>query len=115
MALSVAMAPGRCGNHMINSIPRIQTTNREINQLQQNVAQAVTPLLQNPISSGSVVTNQNLSVGNNQVAHGLGRQAQGRAIIYQSAASNIYDYQQPDNNFFYLNASVAVTVSLYVF
>lgn len=99
----------------INSIPRMQTTNREINQLQQSISQAVNPVLQNPISQGSLVTNQSLSSGNNQVPHGLGRQAQGRAIVYQSAASNIYDYQKPDNKFFYLNASAAVTVSLYVF
>lgn len=113
MALLAVMALEACGR--MKQIPRVQSENKDISQLQQNILAGINSILANPLVNGSLVLNKSLSVGNNSIAHGLGRQAQGRAIVYQSSQSDIYDYQVPDDSFFYFNSSAETTISLYVF
>jgi len=100
---------------VIKKFAIVQVTDRNMRQLQENISQALNPVLQNAFVDGSLLPDVSLSTGNNQVAHGLGRVAQGRAFVYESAAADVYDYQKPDEKFFYLNASAPLTVSLYVF
>lgn len=101
-------------------IPFVQTTDRKVNQLQQNIIQAVTPLLKNPVvNGGSILASQTLAIGNNTLAHGLGRTLQGWLIVrYHGAWAQIFDNQdtnsKPAVNLI-LNASAPVTVDVYVF
>ena len=96
----------------------VQTTDRNTNQLQSNIAQALNPLLNNALLQGSIIKGVSLSVGSNSVNHGLNRKLQGWIIIRKRASSDIYDTQDsnssPDKTL-QLTASVAVTVDLYCF
>lgn len=66
----------------MNSLVKVQTTDRNMNQLQNNIAASLNPLLQNPFLFGLVV--QNVSLVANTVVivnHGLGRLMQGWSIV----------------------------------
>lgn len=95
-----------------------QTTDRIINALQSNIAQAVRPLQNNPLSDGTLLSGKNLVVGTNVINHGLNAPLQGYFIVMQTAAFNYYDLQAtnptPAKNLL-LVSDTAVTVSIYVF
>lgn len=100
------------------TIARVQTDDREVNQLQSNIISALNPLLNNPLLFGSILTEQDLAVGTNIIKHGLNRTLQGWFLVRKRATADVWDSQDTNptpNSTLILNASAAVTVDLYVF
>lgn len=66
----------------MNSLVKVQTTDRNVNQLQNNIANSLNPLLQNPFLFGLIVQNVSLSANATVVInHGLGRVMLGWSIV----------------------------------
>lgn len=103
---------------MPKTIQKIQTQDRILNQIQENVISATTPILNNPITNGVVLASVALKSGLNTVNHLLGRKLVGWIVIRQRAQAQVWDTQDsnltPNLNLL-LNASTAVTVDLYCF
>lgn len=103
---------------MFKAIPRVQTDNREVNQLQSNIISALNPVLSNQMLNGRVITEVELSVGDNTINHGLGQTLQGWSIVRKRASADIYDKQDSNPNpalTLILYSSVATKIDLYVF
>lgn len=99
-------------------IQKINTPDRIINMVQDNIANVLEPLSSNPLISGLILTSVALKTGSNTVNHKLGRKLRGWFIVRQRSAASIYDNQDSNT----LNAvslilvsSANVTVDLYVF
>lgn len=73
------------------------------------------PLLRNQLNSVSILNNIELVIGNNKIAHKLGKKPQGWMILDINAASTIYRSQDFDDLFLTLNSSAVATISLGVF
>lgn len=111
---------------VIPKTPRVQTKEREINQLQFNILQSVDKLTANPISDGIIIEDIALtSAANpNEVNHNLGRELSGWLVIRNRAQSYLWDsqdsntvaagYKGPDNTLL-LNTSANTNIDLYVF
>lgn len=102
----------------IKAISKVQTDNREVNQLQSNMLSQVNSLSQNAISNGTILSNIALKTGDNDVNTKLGRKLIGWIIIRQRSAATFYDKQDTNKNpdkTLVLNSSADVTVDIYVF
>lgn len=75
------------------SIPIVQTTDRNINQLQQNIIPVIKQICQNQILQGQILTNQSLIAGSNTIVHGLNRVLQGWICVRVRASATIFDTQ----------------------
>ncbi len=97
---------------------RLMTESRDLNQVQNNLATAINPLLNNPLLNGTFLTNVSLGIGTNVIKHGLNRTLQGWIITLNSGASTFYDLQSSNPTpqlTLELVSSAAVTVNIYVF
>lgn len=102
----------------MRSIGLVQTDDRKVNQLQQNLKQALDPLLQNPLLNGYIISDIDLATGDNIISHGLNRPLQGWVQVLADAGVTLYDKQSENttpSSTLVLNSSGAATVSLYVF
>lgn len=102
----------------MRSIAIVQTDDRNVNQLQQNLKQALDPFLKAALLQGYILSDVALSSGDNIIRHGLDRKLQGYITVLANAAATIYDKQSENTSpetTLILNASAPVTVSLYVF
>lgn len=103
---------------MAQAIPKVQTDDRNINQLQTNINTALNPILSNPINSGTILNSISLTSGSNTINHGLNKKLQGWFIIGINGVSSIYDTQSsnssPDKTL-QLVSSSNVSVNVYVF
>lgn len=102
----------------MQAIAKVQTTNREVNQLQSNILSFLNTLGQNAINSGIILKEQSLKSGSNNIPTKLERPLQGWFIIRQRSAASIYDNQ--DNNkdntrTLILVSSADVVVDIFVF
>lgn len=102
------------------SLPRIQTDDRKLEQLQTNVGSVLNPLLDNPLLQGHILKGILLTSGTNKVPHGLGRELVGWIVVRQFNSATLYDQQQNSPggdgaSFLTLVASALVAVDLYVF
>lgn len=102
----------------LKAISKVQTDNREVNQLQSNILSQINGLTQNPSNNGTILPKVALSAGSNDVNTKLGRKLVGWYIVRQRSAATIYDNQ--DNNKYpektlTLVSSAAVNVDIYVF
>lgn len=75
------------------SIALVQTPDRLVNQLQNNIISATQFLFANPVLEGTILTEVSLVTGNNYINHLLGRPLQGWFLIRQRAKASIYDNQ----------------------
>lgn len=75
----------------------------------------IDPLLKNQLNNVSILNNIELQVGNNRIAHKLGRKPQGWLILDINAAATIYRSQHFDDLFLTLNSNAIATISLGVF
>ena len=97
---------------------KVQTTDRIVNQLQDNIANFVEPISDNVLLPGIILKNVALAVGSNTIQHKLGRLLQGWFIVRQRASASIYDTQDTNTSqttTLRLTSSAVVTVDLYVF
>lgn len=102
----------------MQAIPKVQTADRLMNQLQSNILGGLNPIIQNPLSSGSVLTSIPLKSGSNTVNTGLGRVLQGWIIVRLREDVTIWDLQDSNTNpdkTLILNSSGDATIDLYVF
>lgn len=101
---------------------RVQTFDRIINQMQDNIANLLEPTAttveSNPLLAGKILTSVALALGANIIQHTLGRTLKGWFIVRQRASGTIYDTQDANVTpevTLQLTASAAVTVDIYVF
>lgn len=100
------------------SIPKVQTDDRNINQLQQNLSTALTPVLQNPIVNGIILKDVTLASGDNTINTGLGRKLQGWFLTRVNASTSVFDKQSTNTMpelTLILNSSAGALVDVYVF
>jgi len=102
----------------MKAIALVQTKDKDLNQLQQNISQSVNPLISNPITQGNYVMNQSLAIGPNTINHGLGYGMTGYSVISTNAASqfsdNLIAVPNPQKSFI-LTSSAVCQVNLYCF
>lgn len=103
---------------------KVQTTDRVMNQLQDNIANLLEPtattVQDSVLLNGKILTKLDLSASSNTIKHTLGRTLKGWFIVRQRAAATIYDTQdtltaQEQTVILKLTSSAAVTVDIYVF
>lgn len=102
----------------MRSIALVQTEDRNVNQLQQNITQALNPMLKNPLLNGYILTEISLAAGANIIEHGLGRPLIGWFLVRRRANESVYDTQDSNTSpstTLQLTASGAVVVDIYVF
>jgi len=102
----------------MNKLRRVQTQDREVNQLQSNVAEVLDPIAALPVINGNILTNVALLAGDNSINHKLGMRLTGWIVIRQRAAAEIFDKQVTNPTptvTLVLNVSAPVVVDLYVF
>lgn len=103
---------------------KVQTTDRVINQLQDNIGNLLEPTAttveQSPLLAGKILTSVALSASSNTIRHTLGRTLKGWFIVRQRASASIYDTQdsltaEEKAVILKLTSSATVTVDIYVF
>ena len=97
---------------------KVQTTDRVVNQLQDNIANFVEPISDNVLLPGIILKNVALAASSNTIQHKLGRLLLGWFIVRQRASASIYDTQDTNptpTKTLLLTSSAVVTVDLYVF
>jgi hypothetical protein len=100
------------------SLPKVQTTDRLINQLQNNIISGLKPLTSNAQNQGTIVASVQLKAGSNTVSHGLGYQLTGWTIVRQRSAASIYDQQDANatpQTTLVLVSSASALVDIYCF
>lgn len=99
------------------ALQKMQTDNRETNQLQNNAITAVNAIsrqLVNTPANGQFLLDKPLKSGDNVLAHTLLTIPVGYIVISQNAAATLFLIAKT-NSTLTLNASAPVTVSLFVF
>lgn len=99
-------------------LQRINTPDRIINMIQDNVANILEPLSNIPLNSGQILQSVRLVSGSNNVPHKLERKPLGWFIVRQRSAGTVYDTQDTNPNpqtFLRLQASATIIVDLFVF
>lgn len=102
----------------MNSLPLVQTDDRNINQIQRYTKTALDPLLKNPVLNGNLLTSVSLSSGSNTISHGLNRNLQGWIMVRVRSSATFYDTQDSNpspNLTLTLVASANVVCDIYVF
>lgn len=103
----------------VQQLPQFQGADDPVVQLMQNSwAQALNPVLRNPLVQGRLMEGVQLQVGDNSLDHLLGRKLQGWIITRIDAAAQIYDKQATNSMpqlTLVLNSNAAANCSLWVF
>jgi hypothetical protein len=106
------------------SIPKVQTTDRTINQLQENIITGVLQLQNQvngqalPLNGGKILPNVSLSAGLNTINHGLKKVLTGWFLVRIRANAIVWDSQDGNksaNTTLILNASAPVVVDIFCF
>lgn len=101
---------------MGKAFKKAYTTDQDLNNIQENVEEAFTPFIKNPLLDGQILSNITLTAGDNDISHKLGRKLQGWLIVDINAVSNIYRKTSTTPTLtLKLNSSANCIVSLYVF
>lgn len=99
-------------------IQKINTGDRVLNMIQDNVSNVVEPLTLIPLNNGQILSNISLVTGANVIPHKLNRKLVGWFIVRQRSAGTVYDTQDTNTNptvYLNLTASANFNVDLYVF
>jgi hypothetical protein len=100
------------------ALPIYKSEDNSLTLLQTAWATQINPVLSLPQSSGIILKNVSLILGDNTIDHRLGRDLQGWQLIRVRAAATIYDKQdsnQLKSRTLVLNSSAPVVVDLFVF
>lgn len=104
---------------MLKQYKKVSTDNRATNQLQENVEQALDPIISKEIIDGVLHKSIALITGqNNIIEHKLGRPIRGWFATRKRADSRLWDTQDTNTNTsttLSLNCSANVTIDLWVF
>lgn len=84
----------------MKQLPRMQTENREINQLQTNIIGNINPILKmNPQLFGNVIQSVSLQSGQvNYVNIGLSTNLQGWTLVRKRSTADVWDNQDTNKN-----------------
>lgn len=96
----------------------VQTSDRVLNQIQDNTAAVVNPIVANPILNGILITEVELTTGNNVINHKLGRPLEGWILVRQRSQADIWDDQDDNATPQYtldLVTDADTSVDLYIF
>lgn len=94
---------------------RLNLKEFETSRLQDNVAQALVPVLSNPLLNGRLIEGVFLSTSAaTPVEHKLGRRALGYIVVAKNASATVYNGDINDN-YIQIITDVNCTVSLWVF
>lgn len=100
---------------------RHKTTDLNLETIQENVADAIEPLMGNPALDGVLLTGITIAATPTvtSVSHGLGRALRGWVVVRRRANAQVWDTQDSnaalEARTLNLIASAAVVVDLYVF
>lgn len=97
---------------------RVKSLDRNLDQVQSNVAEILEPISAVPLTRGFILSGVVLASGDNHVNHKLGRALTGWFVVRKRAAADIYDKQDVNSSpalDLVLHATAAVTVDLFVF
>lgn len=103
---------------MISTAARVQTQDRNINQLQSNILTQLNAIVKNPLINGNILTEQALLTGSNTLNHGLNRTIQGWFIVRLRSSASIFDTQDSNptpNLTLLLTSSANVVADVFVF
>jgi len=96
----------------------INTSDSDLNQVQQNLVRTLNPIYNTQILGGNLLQNVTLKMGTNSINHKLGRTLVGWQLTRIRALSTIYDTQDSNKSptlTLDLTSSADVIVDLYVF
>ncbi len=103
----------------LTNLKKIGLKDPESQKLQQNVENAIEPIIRKEIIDGVLLTKVCLDPGiSNEVKHGLGRAPLGWMIVRKRADARIWDVQDFNNNpskTLSITCSHAVTVDIWIF
>jgi len=99
----------------VKDFKKIIIEDRITRQLQENVQQAITPIINSEIIDGLIIKDIEVLTGTKKViSHKLGRTPNGFAIVKRNANSTVWN-GTIDKKTIELNSSANVTISLWVF
>jgi hypothetical protein len=102
----------------VSRVARIQTADRTINQIQDNIDRVVDNFAASPLASGALLQSISLVTGSNEVNHTLNRKLVGWVITRNRANATFFDTQDSNpipTKTLRLTASAPVVVDLFVF
>lgn len=102
----------------MKQFPKLNVDDRKLSQIQDNLSDAINPLLRLPLSDSNFLEDIDLVVGSNKINHGLGRELLGWLVVRRDTDDSIYDTQVSNPTpqlTLVLVSSGSVTVSMVVF
>ncbi len=93
---------------------RINSNNRDLRLVQDNVDKALQPIETAPFIKGNMLTGIALTTGTNQISHGLPRAPQFFVITDSDAEASVWRSAPSDSRYIYLDTTANVTVSVWV-
>jgi len=102
----------------IPALRRVRSQDKDLTQLQDAVATPLAVISRKEILGGQLVEGVELALGATSIPHGLQRDLIGWFVVRQNGNAIIWDSQDDNalsSRTLVLNASAAVTVSLWVF
>jgi len=96
-------------------LPKIQTTDQDLQLMQTKWISILNPLLAQPLSSSNILSNISLVNGNNVINHKLARKMQGWFMTDINAAATIYRNAPFNDETLTLHSSANCVVNLLVF
>lgn len=99
------------------ALKKLLASDRVLNQVQENVAQALKPLLESSIGSGRVIDSIAIVSGTPKtVEHKLGREFKGWIVVRKNADANVWESTSSiPSKTLILNADANVTISIWIF
>lgn len=100
---------------MITSVPTLQSPDRIVNKIQDNIVPTLNKLLDNAIVQGRFLSNVSILSGSNVIPHGLGRTLQGWIVTDVNQPVTLYRSANLNAQNLTLTSSGTASVNLYVF
>lgn len=97
------------------NLPIFQTKDKNFSLMQTSWKAALTPVLQNEINQGLLISNVPISAGVNTINHLLSRNQQGYIITDITAAATLFRSQPLNDKTLTLTSSANCVISLWVF
>ncbi len=101
----------------VGAFKKIVSSERELNQIQDNISQALRPLLECPLVNGRLIEDIAIVSGTEKIIdHKLNRILRGWIVTRQDASGNVWESASTlPLKTLILNSSANITVSLWVF
>lgn len=95
---------------------KIGTNNVELQKVQENVGEALQPIIKSAILNGAQLDNISLASGNNTIEHRLGKKLSGWIVVKKDSGALIYEVESDfPSRILVLNSSSQCNISLWVY